>query len=221
MRKLIALIMLVLTAIPLAGAARDASKTVSGTTAFDGAVPRAVLPTSSLRYGPFTVIDDDIAMLNGPTDSVSPSDFQRMVSDFPHLRVLRMANCPGTSDDVANLRLGRMIRAQGMATTVPASGSIRSGAVELFIAGVGRTVSDGAEFAVHSWIDQNGREAQRLASNDPVNQTYLAYYRDMGLSAEQARAFYALTNSVPHDRALWLGRTDIARYISLRKASQV
>jgi hypothetical protein len=144
-----------------------------------------------------------------------------MICAFPRLRVLKMMNCPGTRDDVANLRLGRMIHAQGMATSVPASGSVRSGAVELFIAGVRRTVSSTAEFAVHSWIDEKGREAQVFAENDPVNRTYIAYYRDMGLSDEQANAFYALTNSVRNNRALWIGSDEIARYVALRKISDV
>ena len=220
MRKLSAFLMLVIAANPLASAARDASGFVTG--ASDAAVTRqrSIPPATRLTYGPFIVIDNETATLDGATDSFSPSDFQRMVSDFPKLRFLKMANCPGTRDDVANLRLGRMIHAQGMATIVPASGSVRSGAVELFIAGVQRMVSSGAEFAVHSWIDRKGRQAPDLTANDPINQTYLAYYRDMGLSTEQADAFYALTNSVRNNNALWLNRDDIARYVLLRKSPE-
>ncbi len=170
------------------------------------------------RFGPFRVIDEQTAELVAVTDRRSPAHFVWMISEFPHLRVLRMADCPGTIDDVANLRLGRLIHARGMTTMVPSSGSVRSGAVEIFIAGVGRTVEYGAEFAVHPWSDRRGFEVADLAASDPISQTYLAYYKEMGLSEKQARGFYALTNSVQNERALWLTADDLARYVALKRS---
>lgn len=166
-------------------------------------------------FGPFRVLDPGRAALVGETDGFTPHEFQAMLRAYPGLRVLEMIDCPGTVDDTANLRLGRMIRAAGVATHVPANGSVRSGAVELFLAGVTRSAEPTAEFAVHSWLDTNGKEAGDFASDDPVNRTYLAYYREMGLSPDNAAAFYALTNSVPNDEALWLHTPDIARFASL------
>lgn len=167
-------------------------------------------------FGPFRVLDPTRAALVAETDSFSPSDFQTMLRLFPNIAVLEMVDCPGTVDDVANLRLGRMIRAAGLATHVPEGGSVRSGAVELFLAGASRSAEPQAEFAVHSWLDTDGREAGDFAADAPVNRTYLAYYREMGLTPENAAAFYALTNSVPNDEALWLGPADIGRYVALR-----
>ena len=126
-----------------------------------------------------------------------------------------MEDCPGTIDDSANLRLGRMIRASGMITHVPDHGSVRSGAVELFLAGVSRTAAADAEFAVHAWRDEDGHEPADFAADDPVNRGYVAYYREMGLSPERAAQFYALTNSVPNDRVLILHPADVARYAAL------
>lgn len=166
-------------------------------------------------FGPFDVIDATRAALVGETDSHSPADFQAMLRAFPHIRQIDMIDCPGTVDDVANLRLGRMIRARGIATHVPEGGSVRSGAVELFLAGARRSAAPGAEFAVHSWLDEDGRQAADFAADAPVNRTYLAYYREMGMTPQHAAAFYALTNSVPHERALWLRTPDIARYARL------
>ena len=68
---------------------------------------------------------------------------------------------------------------------------------------------------MHSWRDEDGLEADDFASDDPVNQEYLAYYREIGMSDERARAFYAMTNSVPNDDALYLKTPDIAAYIPL------
>lgn len=166
-------------------------------------------------FGPFEVLEADRAALVAETDSYSPADFQRMLRAFPGIRMLEMPDCPGTLDDSANLRLGRMIRAHGIATHVPDHGSVRSGAVELFIAGASRSAAPDAAFVVHSWLDEDGREPDDFAPGDPVNRAYLDYYREMGLDADKAAAFYALTNSVPHEDVLMLGTQDLARYAAL------
>lgn len=178
------------------------------------AAPAVDVPAIA-AFGPFRVIDPARAALVGETDSLSPSDFQAMLRAYPGIAVLELVDCPGTLDDTANLRLGRMIRARGLATHVPADGSVRSGAVELFLAGAVRSAEPTAEFAVHSWLDTEGREAGDFSADDPVNRTYLAYYREMGLTPDNAAAFYALTNSVPNETALWLRPADIARYTAL------
>jgi hypothetical protein len=166
-------------------------------------------------FGPFAVIDATHAVLLAETDAASPADFQAMLRAFPGLRTLEMEDCPGTVDDSANLRLGRMIRANGIATHIPDHGSVRSGAVELFLAGVSRSAAPDAEFAVHSWLDEDGRQPADFAADDPVNRSYLAYYREMGLTADKAAQFYALTNSVPNDRVLILHPVDVAHYAAL------
>lgn len=167
-----------------------------------------------LQYGPFRVIDGARAELVGGTDSDSPRWFAALLRDHPGLTRLEMVECPGTLDDRANMRLGRMIRAAGLATHVPANGSVRSGAVELFLAGTRQTLEEGAEFAVHSWRDVDGREAADFASDAPENRAYLDYYREMGMSAAQASAFYDFTNSVPHSDALWLEAADMRPWLA-------
>ena len=164
------------------------------------------------QYGPFRVIDDRRVALVGETDARTPGFFRAMMRDFPGLEQLDMVECPGTRDDRANLKVGRMIREAGLVTHVPAIGSVRSGAVELFFAGVERDIARGAEFAVHSWMDAHGREADDFAMDAPENRQYLDYYREMGMSSDQARAFYEFTNSVPHRRALWLDASDMRRW---------
>lgn len=166
-------------------------------------------------FGPFRVIDATRAALVDATDTATPRAFAQMLIAFPALRTIEMIECPGTSDDTANLRLGRMIRRAGLDTYIPDDGSVRSGAVELFLAGKHRRAESGAQFAVHSWQDSDGFEPSDVAENDPVNLAYLAYYREMGLSDEQAKAFYAMTNAVPNDEALWLNVGEFARYAPL------
>ncbi len=175
------------------------------------------------HYGPFQVLDGKRAALLGTTDTLSPRHFAQMLSEHPGIEVLEMIEAPGTRDDIANLKLGRMIREKGIATHVPAGGSVRSGAVELFLAGAERKVAEGAQFAVHSWMDTYGRQPEDFAPDAPENRLYLDYYRDMGMSEDQAEAFYAMTNSVPHQSALWLDAVDMRGWIApeLKKAREL
>jgi hypothetical protein len=171
------------------------------------------------RFGPFRVLDARRAALVGSTDGASPQAFAAMLGAHPGLEVIEFVDASGTSNDLANLALGRAIRAAGLATHVPDGGSARSGAVELFLAGTRRTAAPGAWFAVHSWRDERGREPGDFAPDAPENRLYLDYYMEMGLTAADARAFYAMTNSVPHADALWLGGAEMAQWIAPRPAS--
>lgn len=161
-------------------------------------------------FGPFRVIDPQTAEMRGLVGSDTPQDFAAMRQAFPELHTLRMVECPGSDDDSANLALARMVRAARIDTVVPAGGSVRSGAVELFLAGVRRQADSRAEFAVHSWQDELGREADDLAADDPVHREYLDFYTEMGISEDQAQRFYALTNSVSFEEALYLAPLQLA-----------
>lgn len=182
------------------------------------ALPAAPARRTVARFGPFRVLSPARAALIGMTDSASPAQFAAMLRAFPRIAVLELIECPGTEDDRANLRLGRMIRAHGIATVVPAGGSVRSGGVELFLAGIPRIADPTAEFAVHSWADEDGREARDYPPEAPENQAYLDYYREMGMAAAQARAFYAMTNSVGFGQARWLTSAEMAHWVSLDQA---
>jgi len=166
-------------------------------------------------YGPFRVIDDATAALVDVTDERSPAAFRAMLREHPHIDTIAFIDCPGTYDDRANLALGRMIRSAGLAAWVPEGGSVRSGAVELVLAGVSLRIDDGAEFAVHAWLDDAGHQAGDYSADSPQNRKYLAYYREMGMNAETAAAFYAMTNSVPFDEARWLDGAEMRRWIGI------
>lgn len=179
------------------------------------AVAPAPVPQGVARFGPFRVLDAARAAIVGVTDARSPAQFQAMLAAYPGISLLEMIDCPGTEDDRANLRLGRMIQSAGIATHVPDGGSVRSGGVELFLAGTRRIADPGAEFAVHSWEDEDGRQAKDYPANAPENRAYITYYQDMGMSAAQAGAFYAMTNSVPFEQAKWIGTAEMARWVGL------
>ncbi len=170
-------------------------------------------PSSIANYGPFRVVDQNRAEMVGVTGRASPAQFAAMLRDYPQISTLVMREAPGTDDDRANMKVGRMIRNAGISTHVPYGGSVRSGAVELFLAGKERRIDDGAEFAVHSWMDEYGRQPQDFAPDSRENRMYLEYYREMGMSAEQAAAFYDMTNSVSYSDAKWLTAQDMRGWL--------
>lgn len=175
----------------------------------------AAAPKGLAAYGPFRVLDGNRAALVDITGDDAPARFAAMLRDYPGIRRLELIDAPGTENDRANLTLGRMIHARGIATHVPAGGSVRSGAVELFLAGTTRSAEDGAEFAVHAWEDEDGLQPGDYAADAPENRKYLDYYREMGMNADEARAFYAMTNSVPHAQAKWLTAADMRQWVRL------
>lgn len=181
--------------------------------------PSTLAPARSPRvaYGPFRVVDESRAVMTGVTDSATPAAFGAMLRDHPGIATIEMVDCPGTEDDRANLRLGRMIRERGIATNVPANGWVASGAVELFLAGVQRSAAPGARFAVHSWEDDTGRGPNDYSADAPKNRAYLDYYRAMGMSDGEARGFYAMTNSTPFSRARALTAADMARWTRIER----
>jgi hypothetical protein len=185
-----------------------------GSERFVAAQP-ATVPQGIARFGPFRVLDPARAALVDVTDADSPRHFEALLKAYPSIGLIEMIECPGTEDDRANLKLGRMIRARGLATHVPAGGSVRSGGVELFLAGTQRIADPGAEFAVHSWEDESGREAGDYAADSPENRKYLDYYREMGMSETEAAGFYVMTNSVPFENAKWFGAEEMGRWVRL------
>ena len=224
MRRLLALLLpiLAMAALPVAAQGVTVNETVEVTQYIsEGGSERLVvtaptdLPRGIASYGPFRVLDAGRAALVGATGEASPAQFEAMLRAYPGIALIEMIECPGTEDDGANLRLGRMIHARGISTHVPAGGSVRSGGVELFLAGKTRIADPGAEFAVHSWADEDGREAKDYPANAPENRIYIAYYQEMGMPEAKARAFYAMTNSVPNAQAKWLGSADIGRWVDL------
>ena len=184
-----------------------------GTATFALDLPQTEHGAAVAHFGAFRVLDNRTAELTGTVTSDSPRHFAAMLRAYPAIITLQITDCDGTDDDEANLALARMVRARGMTTFVPEYGSARSGGVELFLAGARRRAAMGATFAVHSWRDEDGYEAGDFPMSDPVHADYLRFYREMGMTDANARAFYQLTNSVSFDDVLWLTKKDLARFI--------
>ncbi|MFB0612400.1 alpha/beta hydrolase [Aurantiacibacter poecillastricola] len=172
-------------------------------------------------YGPFRVVDERTAALVGVTDARSPAHFVAMLEAFPAIDTLDFVEAPGTHDDRANLELGRAIRERGLATRAGEGGSVRSGAVELFLAGTTREIAPGSEFAVHGWLDDWGRGAEDYPADAPEHRRYLEYYMEMGMDEAHASRFYAMTNSVPFEDARWLTGAQMLDWLDEKPAKRI
>ena len=223
----LALVLLAATAAPAAAQQVVTYEVVEEEVVTEGGSDRfvvskpAVLPHGIAQFGPFRVLDSGRAALVDVTDSRSPAAFAAMLNAYPAIAELEMIECPGTMDDTANLRLGRMIHARGLVTYVPNGGSVRSGAVELFLAGAHRVADRKAEFAVHSWEDEDGKQPADFAPDAPVNRAYLDYYHEMGMSEIEACAFYDMTNSVPNRDARWMNAAQMGQWVKLENGAPV
>ncbi len=165
-------------------------------------------------YGPFRVLDETTVALVDITDGRAPAQFLELLAAHPEVEVLEFIEAPGTHDDLANFRLARLVRNYGMATRVSEGGSVRSGAVELFLAGVTREIDPDSTFAVHGWLDDYGHGAEDYPASSPEHRRYLDYYIEMGMTEGEAEAFYAMTNSVPFEDALWLTGAEMQSWVS-------
>ncbi len=181
----------------------------------------AVESNAIAAFGAFRVLDPQTVAIVDITTHRSPDDFAALLVAYPSVDTLEFIEAPGTHDDRANLRLGRMIREAGIATRAPEGGSVRSGAVELFLAGVRREIEPGSEFAVHGWLDDRGLGAEDYPLNAPEHRRYLSYYAEMGMGAQQAAAFYAMTNSVPFEDALWLTGSEMRGWVETGADSEL
>lgn len=230
MHRLAALALILAAALPAPVAAQTVTYEVvseeevvtedAGADRFVESAP-AETPKGVARFGPFRVLDAGHAALVDVTDERSPAAFAAMLRAFPGIAELDMIECPGTLDDVANLRLGRMIRAHGLVTRVPNGGSVRSGAVELFLAGTRRMADRRAEFAVHAWEDSDGHQPGDFSPDAPANRAYLDYYREMGMSPVEARAFYDMTNKVPNSSARWMTSAQMGMWVRLENDAPI
>ena len=70
------------------------------------------------------------------------------------------------------------MRELGLHTKLLATSSIESGGVDLFLAGIERTMVDGAHIGVHSWSD-GIRDAADFPRDSPEHENNRKYIEDM------------------------------------------
>ncbi len=160
--------------------------------------------TSGLRFS----VKGNTAILDGGTDSRSFTEMKTFLNDNPEVEHLILRNMPGTTDAMTNLKIARMIRKRGLSTHLQKRSRIASGAVDLFISGVRRTMECGAKIGVHSW-SVDGRIGPKLMGadyNQPVHEEFLS---DMGIDP----AFYVFTREASEPESIYIMKySEIEQY---------
>lgn len=155
----------------------------------------------------FTVVKERL-LLNGQITSRSVQAFEEVLAQNPQVSTVVLQDMPGSLDDTAVLRMGTLIRNEGLTTALQSDSRIHSGAVDLFIAGARRKMVEGAEIGVHSWADGlgDGRDYPRDALEHRAGRGYAAAM----LGAED---FYWFTlQAAPSDGIYIMNAEEIARF---------
>ncbi len=158
-------------------------------------------------------LDGNRAVMSGEVGAGTLEQVAHLVNWHPEVDTLVLAGVPGSVDDEAMRSIGRLVREVGLRTEVPPDGFVASGGVDLFAAGVERTVGEGATLAVHAWEDvAAGVAADDIPPGDARHRPYLDYLSEMlGDVAGPDFYFFTINAAGPDDLHL-LSDAEIERY---------
>ncbi len=155
---------------------------------------------------------DNKAYGNGNTNGMSVSMVRDFLNDNPQVDTLVMGKMLGTKDADMNLRIAREIRKRGLKTHLPRNGFIASGAVDLFLAGVERTMDCGGMIGVHSWGlagDRTQTISPKTMGVDRRQKYHEAFLRDMGIDP----SFYVFTRDAAEPSQMhYMTQAEIKKY---------
>jgi hypothetical protein len=155
----------------------------------------------------FTV-DGERLIMNGEINSKTYDQFIEVMAHNPQIKVLVEQNVPGSLDDDTMIKLAYKVRALGLDTYLQSNSEIYSGGVDLFLAGVHRTMEHGAMIGVHSWSDGR-KEAKDYPRSSPEHEQNRKYIEDM-LGRDD---FYWFTiYAAPADDILLMTTEQIRKY---------
>jgi hypothetical protein len=157
------------------------------------------------------VVDGTTATLRGALGSLTFTQIERLQAEHPEIELLVLSDVPGSINDEVNVETGRLVRNGGWATHLPADGEIASGGVDLYCAGVERTMEPGGRIGVHSW--SNGEvEGADLPMDSPEHTFFIDYLQEM-LGAPRGRDFYFFTlQAAPAAGIHWMTPEEIEQY---------
>jgi hypothetical protein len=115
-----------------------------------------------------------------------------LVHQHPEVKILVEEQISGSIHDAINMQTGRLVRKARLATHIGKNSDIASGGVDLFCAGIKRTMEDGAKVGVHSWSDEKGTEAGNLSKDNPLHKDQIDYFTEM-LGSPIGEEFYFYT----------------------------
>jgi len=174
---------------------------------FAGAKVTSDFFAKSMPTTRFQVVDDAL-YVRGEINALSLGQFNEVITAFPWVRTLILEDISGSSDDETNVKLGYRIRSLGLATHVPPGAEIYSGGVDLFLAGVTRTIGEGAVLGVHSWSD-GIHDGSQYPKDAPEHDEVKRYTEDM---LGDDRFYWFTLSAAPSDGIHVMTKEEIRDY---------
>lgn len=161
----------------------------------------------------FTISPDHKSIvLDGVINSSAFDDFKELATTYPDAKLVIIINCDGSINDDVNLELAAYIHEHGFNTHLKAFGLIASGGTDLFLAGINRTVGENTKIGVHSWAGED-EKATDFPKGHKHHQPYIDYYKSLGFTPEEAKAFYYFTiYAAGPDDIHWMTAEELKKY---------
>ena len=172
-----------------------------------GCTQMAVMAWNQVPMTEFRVEGTKLFM-HGAINSKTLQQFEEIYAQHPDVKTLVELDVPGSLDDDTMFALAYRVRELGLYTHLTSSSLIHSGGVDLFLAGVRRTMDDGAEIGVHAWSD-GSKEASDYPRGAPEHEQNRLYVERM-LGHD---AFYWFTiDAAPADDIHKMSKSEIRKY---------
>jgi len=123
-------------------------------------------------------VRENIVYINGDINAKTYEQFVELMETNPQVDTLVEEIVQGSIDDETMIKLGYFVRERGLKTKLTASSEIDSGGVDLFLAGIERTMEEGAHIGVHSWSDIF-KEAKDYPKDSREHEANRKYVEDM------------------------------------------
>lgn len=167
----------------------------------------AVLLLNQIELTELSVQGDRLYVM-GELNSQSFDQVRSRLEENPSVTTLVFTAMPGSLDDETTFRMGRWLRKQGLNTHLTARSVIASGAVDLYLSGVERTMERGAQLGVHSWSD-GSKEAADFPRDHKAHDLNKSYLVDLGIPED----FYWFTiYQAPADEIYWMSEREIIKF---------
>ncbi len=152
-------------------------------------------------------------LMSGDINSKTLDQFEKVIAQNPDITTLVELDVPGSLDDDTMIKLAYRVRELGLNTHLTATSSIYSGGVDLFLAGVERTMEPGATIGVHSWSDgvRDAKDYPRDAPEHEQNRRYIE--RMLG----DDKFYWFTIYAAPADDIHVMSDAEIAKYGLLTK----
>ncbi len=184
-----------------------------GSSSSSGNAPQKTQQNAQKKFGIFTVqADNKTVVMDGDIRTKTLTNFNKLQAQYPNIKTIKIKNCGGSLDDIANLRLSQKVHQSGINIHLMDNAEIASGGVDFFLAGVKRTRGANTKIGVHSW-DGDGETATDFPKGHKYHLPYIEYYKSVGFTQKQAEDFYYFTiYSASANSIHWMTDAEIKKY---------